>query len=219
MIGNYVVKRTKEQAFATRSRILQAAVRLFRGKSWSDVTLADVAMAAGVTRGAVYWHFADKNGLIREVYRVSSLPSELLAIECGCTDNVQVLETLRANCLETLAAACADAGDAVAAYAEPSSYDELVDPGASLLDRYSTALPPTRLYLESALSIAVERGQLPRELDTMLAARILHGTLTGLTGEWLLAPTKLDLLYEAGRALDAVFNMVERAIPRRLHLS
>ena len=58
-----VARRTKEEAAVTRELLLDAAERVFRERGVAGSTLAEVAAAAGVTRGAVYWHFHDKADL------------------------------------------------------------------------------------------------------------------------------------------------------------
>jgi TetR/AcrR family acrAB operon transcriptional repressor len=55
-----MVRRTKEEAAATRDSILDAAEILFAKNGVSRTTLQHIATAAGVTRGAIYWHFVDK---------------------------------------------------------------------------------------------------------------------------------------------------------------
>jgi AcrR family transcriptional regulator len=47
----------------TREEILDAAVELFTGAAYEDVTLADVARAAGVSQQTVVNHFGNKIGL------------------------------------------------------------------------------------------------------------------------------------------------------------
>lgn len=47
----------------TRTRILQAARRLFLARGFTRVTIEDVAAKAGYTRGAVYSNFAGKGEL------------------------------------------------------------------------------------------------------------------------------------------------------------
>jgi len=59
-----MARKTREGAAATREALLDAAETVFRTKGVAQATLADVAHAAGVTRGAVYWHFTDKDALI-----------------------------------------------------------------------------------------------------------------------------------------------------------
>jgi len=60
-----VARRTKEEAEGTRTRIVDAAERVFRDKGVAHASLEDVAAAARVTRGAIYWHFKDKAELFR----------------------------------------------------------------------------------------------------------------------------------------------------------
>lgn len=57
------MKRTKEEAAATRATILKAALSVFSAKGYAAATLDDVAAAAKVTRGAIYWHFKSKADL------------------------------------------------------------------------------------------------------------------------------------------------------------
>jgi TetR/AcrR family acrAB operon transcriptional repressor len=65
------MRRTKEDAAVTRQKVLQAALTVFSEKGYTASKLDDVAKAANVTRGAIYWHFKDKadlfNTLVREV--------------------------------------------------------------------------------------------------------------------------------------------------------
>lgn len=55
-----MARKTKEEAERTRQNILHAAFDVFTHKGFVRTTLADIASAAGVTRGAIYWHFKDK---------------------------------------------------------------------------------------------------------------------------------------------------------------
>lgn len=57
------MRRTKGDAAATRAAVLDASLRVFSRKGYAATRLEEVAAEAGVTRGAVYWHFADKAAL------------------------------------------------------------------------------------------------------------------------------------------------------------
>jgi AcrR family transcriptional regulator len=48
----------------TRARILEAALREIETRGTADVTMAQVAAAAGVSRQLVYFHFANRAGLL-----------------------------------------------------------------------------------------------------------------------------------------------------------
>ncbi len=59
----YNMRRTKEEAAVTRTTVLKAALSVFSAKGYAAATLDDVASAAKVTRGAIYWHFKGKADL------------------------------------------------------------------------------------------------------------------------------------------------------------
>jgi TetR/AcrR family acrAB operon transcriptional repressor len=54
------MRKTKEEAQKTREDLLKAAALVFSDKGVARSTLAEIAKAAGVTRGAIYWHFENK---------------------------------------------------------------------------------------------------------------------------------------------------------------
>lgn len=52
---------------ATRERILLEAARLFRHRGYSATTLREVADAAGIKAGSIYYHFESKERILGEV--------------------------------------------------------------------------------------------------------------------------------------------------------
>ena len=71
-----MARKTKEEALATRASILDAAELLFHRQGVSRTSLHDIAAAAGVTRGAVYWHFKDKADVFTQMMDRVCLPVE-----------------------------------------------------------------------------------------------------------------------------------------------
>lgn len=69
-----MARRTKQDALATREALLDAAERVFLRQGVSRTSLSDIAQAAGVTRGAVYWHFKDKAALFNAMMDRVALP-------------------------------------------------------------------------------------------------------------------------------------------------
>lgn len=59
-----MARKTKEEAAATRDSVLMAALDLFSEKGYSRSTCSDIAKRIGMTRGAVYWHFENKEALL-----------------------------------------------------------------------------------------------------------------------------------------------------------
>jgi AcrR family transcriptional regulator len=53
---------------ATRGALVATARALFAERGYADVPAEEIVAAAGVTRGALYHHFTDKQGLFRAVF-------------------------------------------------------------------------------------------------------------------------------------------------------
>ncbi len=101
-----VARRTKEEAAVTREQLLDAAERVFRERGVAGSTLAEVAAAAGVTRGAVYWHFRDKADLYAAMCERATLPLETMVEDAGATVHADPMAALRELALTALLAAC-----------------------------------------------------------------------------------------------------------------
>ena len=81
-----MVRRTKEEAQRTRERILDTAEREFQRRGVSRTSLEEMARAAGVTRGAIYWHFKDKADLFNAMMKRVTLPLESEILRSGERD-------------------------------------------------------------------------------------------------------------------------------------
>jgi AcrR family transcriptional regulator len=58
------MRKTKEEAEATRQKIIDAALELFKNRGFEATRLQDIAKATGLSRGAIYWHFKNKQDIL-----------------------------------------------------------------------------------------------------------------------------------------------------------
>jgi len=63
-----MARKTREETERTYHALLDAATELFVQKGVAGTTLNDIAQAAGMTRGAVYWHFDNKDAVITALW-------------------------------------------------------------------------------------------------------------------------------------------------------
>ncbi len=69
-----MVRKNKTETEQTRQDIITAARQVFAERGVSRTTLEQIAKAAGVTRGAIYWHFKNKPDLFFAMMEQVSLP-------------------------------------------------------------------------------------------------------------------------------------------------
>jgi len=89
------MRRSKQDAEQTRIAILDAAEKMFCSQGVAAATLEKISREAGVTRGALYWHFKDKLDLLRALHERSLTPEEVLirnAAAQGHDDPLGLLE-------------------------------------------------------------------------------------------------------------------------------
>lgn len=96
------MRRTKEEAENTREAILNAATRVFSEKGVAGTTLEDIARAAHVTRGAVYWHFKNKTEIFDALHERLHRPLVEIIMEDLEKDHPEPLVQLRDLCIKLL---------------------------------------------------------------------------------------------------------------------
>ncbi len=69
-----MVRNTKENAELTRLKIIEAARQSFLPRGVSRTSMEQIAAEAGVTRGAIYWHFANKKEIFTAMREQVFLP-------------------------------------------------------------------------------------------------------------------------------------------------
>ncbi|MFW6334422.1 MAG: TetR/AcrR family transcriptional regulator [Desulfosalsimonas sp.] len=51
-----------------KTTIIETATRLFAHKGFSGTSTAEIAEKAGVAQGTLFYHFKNKQGIIREIF-------------------------------------------------------------------------------------------------------------------------------------------------------
>ncbi len=101
-----MVRKSKEDAELTRERIINSAREVFLSKGVSRTTLEQIACHAGVTRGAVYWHFTNKSELFHAMRERVILPlidrMDETFLENGSEDPLTAIENFLCGTIELL---------------------------------------------------------------------------------------------------------------------
>jgi AcrR family transcriptional regulator len=86
-----------EQYAATRINLVAAARKLFSERGYGETGTEDLVAEAGITRGALYYHFADKQGIFRAA--LEDVSQEIDAfIKARSTSSTSALDGLIKGC-------------------------------------------------------------------------------------------------------------------------
>lgn len=205
-----MARRTKQEALETRSQIIDAAELCFFKQGVSHTSLADIAKRAGVTRGAIYWHFDNKDEVVDALLLRARSPIQHLEEASRDIDEPDPLRRLHALLAEIFRQTERD----------PSTrrINEIIFHKCEYTDRmgdlreYMRELRRQSLdKLESALHNAVARKQLPERLDVDMAARSLQAQLIGTLDAWLLRPEDYSLADYADRLASSILDTIKHS--------
>ena len=174
------MRRTKQEAEHTRRRIMAAALRTFNRRGIARTTMEHIADAAAVTRGAIYWHFADKQALVRAIREEVSLPlvdkSDFTLLNDRGTDPLDRIERFL---LDLLHAVVTDSRTRLV-FCVMSFKCEYVGEFESELHEYARKLEHVRKALAQVYSEARLRKQMRAGLTPEIAALETTVFLAGL---------------------------------------
>jgi AcrR family transcriptional regulator len=192
-----VVRRTQHERSRTTRAALSASARvLFAEQGFAGTNRDDIAAGAGVTRGALYHHFATKEAVFRAV--VEELEQELVARVVMAAEGVtDPGEQLRAGCLAFLDACADPAIRRIVLLDAPAVLGW--EAWREIDARYGLAL--VRAGLESAM----DAGRMPRAPVDSLAHTLL-GALNEAAVVVANAPEPVVARAEMAEVLDLILS-------------
>ncbi len=210
-----MVRKTKEEALATRSRILDAAEHVFERQGVSGTSLQDIAQAAGVTRGAIYWHFQDKADIFNAMMSRVCLPMEEAAARMGpeaqAADTAASKHTtarlptplaqLRAHLLGVFARVTDDAQVRRVFEVATQKVEYVAEMGA-VRERHLQMRAEHLHNLQRLLQQAQADGSVRRTPSASHLALGLHALMDGLIQNWILQPALFNLKQVGANAVD-----------------
>jgi len=207
-----MARRTKEEALETREQLLDAAERVFLERGVGHASLAEVADAAGVTRGAVYHHFDSKAELFEAMVERAEMPIDA-AFEAAAASDDDPLDALGKRALNALLQ-LASSSRVRRVFEVVFLRCEYTDELAAVEQRHLREREQCLHLCGSLLDKAVELGQLPRDTDTRMASQLLYALIGGLMRDWVQAPKSFDLKAVAPQLINLFMAGLRAAPPR-----
>lgn len=188
-----MARKTPEEAAHTRQDIINAGARVFCRDGIAGATLEAIALEAGVTRGAIYWHFDGKQGLLQALLNAQPSPFERalppgILFAPGWKLLCQALEeTISDDISRRLSRIMLHKSERLADH----------DPVASRLQEIrSSFIGQLRLLLDNGIA----DGELSEHLDVELVCDVFQSCISGLL---------FECLQEAGPSQKKIATMLD----------
>ncbi len=196
-----MVRRTKEEALATRHRLLDAAELLFQAQGVSRTSLNDIAREAGATRGAIYWHFKDKADLFNAMMERVTLPLEQSFQNLGQDEQSDPLASVCNRIREALVRIATDP-QTRRVFEVATQKVEYVDELQAVRLRHLACRHEFLLQVEQGLHAATAHHAVRLPIPAARAAQGLHAIIDGLIQNWLLDSAAFDLVMVGQDVMD-----------------
>ena len=204
---------TREAALATRESLIDAAQTVFRREGVTRTSLAEVAAAAGVTRGAIYWHFANKADLLNALWNEVLLIYTPLARASESRDEPDPLGRLKELYVRFLGRLADDPRQQqlIRILFDQKSGGEDLD---LIRTRHLETLHERNRSVQTVLRNGIDRGQLPADLDVRLGTIAVVSFMHGLIANWVLTPDLFDIKRDAPALIEGLLQMLKSGLGR-----
>ncbi len=199
------MRRTKAEALETRSVILDAAEQEFFERGVSQTSLTHIASRAGLTRGAIYWHFSGKSDLFLAMHERAYLPQRVFLDSQNLLSDERPLAALERTMLESMRRFVADER-AKRVYSILVLRCEYVGEMENVMCAHREGEDHMMAVIVAAFEKARDRGELRAGLSPALVTNVCMGAMTGLLTEWLRQNESFDLVAAAELALSGLFD-------------
>jgi TetR/AcrR family acrAB operon transcriptional repressor len=181
---NKLMRRTKEEAEVTREKLLSAALKVFSKNGYAATTLDDIAREAGVTRGAIYWHFKGGKADVFNAILDSGFKRVNEIVEKWYAEEGTPLEKLE-RILIRLMQFCEE-DDEYRALQEVTIFKMSEDPDLTVrLEDKKHAYEQSIESIAMLMREAIASGEIRSDVDPVTAAITAYGLLSGIVFIWM----------------------------------
>ncbi|MDA8477894.1 acrEF/envCD operon transcriptional regulator [Citrobacter sp. Awk 4] len=201
-----MVKKTKADALKTRQHLIETAIAQFALRGVGNTTLNDIADAANVTRGAIYWHFENKNQLFNELWLQQPALRDLIQDRLTSSPGRNPLQDLREKLvagLQYIAENPRQQALLQILYHKCEFHNGMISE-QEIRDKIGFSHQTMHELLQQCMAKSLISISL--DLDVILI--ILHGSFSGIVKNWLINPASYDLYNQAPVLVDNVLRML-----------
>ena len=190
-----MAKKTKADALKTRQHLIETAIVQFALRGVGNTTLNDIADAANVTRGAIYWHFENKIQLFNELWLqqppLRDLIQDRLIGRWGNNPLQRLREKLVVG-LQYIAEIPRQQALMQILYHKCEFNSDMISE-QEIRDKIGLSHQSIRKSLQECM----DENLIASSLDLDVIIIILHGSFSGIIKNWLMNPASYDLYGQA----------------------
>ena len=195
-----MARKTKEEAAATRKVLLDAALIVFSQKGYTAASLEEIALHAGVSRGAIYWHFHSKADLYNTLVGETATVTEGV-IQRAVAQGGSILEMHRRIMVGLLLLLEEDA--TYRAVQELVLFKTEVTPDLQEgINMKAAAMRKVEERVAASLRAGIEAGEVRADLDPLTGARGALTYINGILFTWLIDQQAFSLRENAPALVD-----------------
>lgn len=197
-----MARKTKAEAEKTRQVLIEAAIEQFAARGVANTTLTDIADAACLTRGAVYWHFASKTDIFNAIWQDQCPLREIIHNRLLLVDTDNPLLLLREQFVTVLQYIAQDQRQRMLLQIlyHKCEFDQSMVSEYEIRERIGFNYDNVREMLQKCIALGVVSAQL--NIETALI--VFHGFFCGLIKNWLMSPDGVDLYQQAPELVDNI---------------
>ncbi|HGU9817942.1 acrEF/envCD operon transcriptional regulator [Enterobacter chuandaensis] len=197
-----MARKKKEEAQQTRQQLIEAAIGQFATRGVANTTLTDIADAAKVTRGAIYWHFASKAEIFNAIWEQQLPLRDVIRDRLSLSEHDDPLLMLREQFITALQYIAREPRQCALLqilYHKCEFNSDMISE-AEIRKRIGFNYDFLRVTLEKCISRKIVAPQVNVEL-TMI---IFHGFFSGIIKNWLMNSDSFNLYQQAPALVDSI---------------
>lgn len=188
----------------TRSKILDSAGKVFGEYGYEGATLDLIGEDAGLTKGAVYWHFSSKGDLFIELINKNltkllvELPSQLEEVFKSTSPEAAIYQLLKSqfqDCEENKSQ-------------QPSLFFEFISRrrDSEVREKLNEVFAKLFAGTEVILKDLKKRGLISEKVDASSLSITLHGLINGMVLMWTVSPSAVPLTQMADSIAKIIWD-------------
>lgn len=199
------MRKTKEEAEKTKSKILENALKVFLKNGYSKTTLSDIAKSAGYTRGAVYWHFKNKQEILENLIskfhgRVFSKQKDIIESSLDPIQKIKEMVNINLPLLYN--------NKEFRDFVELTWFKTEIDQHEGLLQGKIAVTKTFNDTITLLFKEALKEGLLKKDVDPEIAALSLTSIINGIYRGYFIIPDKLQSEQTGIKIIESFLNQM-----------